>query len=1278
MTGPYRVESIQLTDYLKNLENACESPNFGYTHQGLEDEMERQQRIEGSSNWIRGSVTSTNHDILNQISYITERVQTNKDCLHYLAGITSMEDIYSDVSAFNAKRALRLIMENPDNKFWRKKLSGSVNRCWQNLGKYSELATIHLKNAADFHQFYYDARHLEVKLNDRHKRFLHNRSRFAEMNHEFYTNSSKELRDWLRSQFDHLNYMVNRSKQLIEQSKSLVPIYLRTNRIKSPVNAIMLCDYETPKFKFTAGERIILIDNMAGGIDGKKKFILRTTQKDDEFTVSGESTNITSDAIDTTETDIESGSRTEEIDDRSSDSNTYNYLRYTSPRISTMPYWNFGHGQHIGSTEESSTEQTTTTTYTENVSPLGQSSSKLQWHIRSLDGKTEALVPSVCVWIPSPDMEAQEKAIKLYKVILDNWNYIIDEQLKICLEFFTVLLQRFLESDGLTTDDDEAFKRFLNNLVFSLTEPPTAEAENFNKEFLRLIDETREHWNRTKTFGTRMPGGIHLRRTEIAVFQSLLDWNKAHMRTIKQYEQENIIPVDLTQKLNDLQEQSFHMMETVSLVNDLALKDKKKLDSLLNQLRIWNKQTKDKNQFNLYPLSSSSDDEWLSSSGSEYLNSESTYESVDEIETSYILQQSKYAATKPHFTTSLRFPQKTFILPSIFTYDEDLASSCTTSEEIQSIGGTTTPTTVSSSSCTTDDEIEDYQKYHHTKQDFYHTQPPEDILDDGKNYVTTLNKQILLTLEPPVGGKDKPMIYKSRKYIDTKDGGGYSVVYIEVAPTEETTILDQTDEDLPLSKISKSIQVDDLSKRTRFTRRTWIEEQHVEEAKSLKKIEESARIIHTKPGKIETKDDSVQVSPIIHNIECSTEDYLLSSYALSITTRQQNIEKDSKAIQTAEHSDDFIYAVQQFAHVKEITEEEFNRIIQQEAIKLKSKNKENQSSQTHDITYKEMKYEQIVKETSDEAIKLKGDFGSQYKITPKLTDRHEYYVKPTNAKSTMTEIDKMDDKLHAQKQPPVREYEKHKQEKAAVIEDIGMYIVKQQHETPEIHKQDKIKSKINYVEEIAMYQSDMYKQDREKQIEIKTTQEKGFICSVLMVTIPHRVKNPPVNFIILFVMIISLSYSIALDFVDISFKWIILRWTLSVTVCLCFIFVGVIIKRDLTVFIFPLLIYLLSAILLASITISVLYILTNKYILYVSFCIFEFVTVIPCLMVAGQMLSSKRDVHFTDDDYTTAAMIYFLLILQAVTSTVGPFQTDTTKSNETSLLSSISWFETTD
>ncbi|KAH8859897.1 hypothetical protein KSF78_0007080 [Schistosoma japonicum] len=983
-----------ITQSSSNLRNASETPNFGYTHQGLEDEMVRQQTIDGSSKWIRESVTKSNTDILNQISYITERVETNKDCLHYLAGITSMEDIYSDVAAFNAKRALRLIMENFDNKFWRRKLSGPVNRCWQNLGRYSELATIHLKNAADFHQFYYDARHLEVKLNDRHKKFLYNRERFAEMNHEYYTNTSKELRDWLRSQFDHLNYMVNRSKQLVEQSKSLVPIYLRTNRIKSPVNGVMLCDYETPKVKLTAGERIIIIDNMAGSLESKEKLIHRTQVNQENDITSDESQNLTSDVLDTCETDIESGSRTEEIDDRSTDSNSY--LRYPTPRISTVPYWNFGRGESSGTT---STDRTTST-FTENVSPLGQSSSKLHWHIKSIDGKVEALVPSVCVWIPSPDMEAQEKAIKLYKVILDNWNYIIDEQLKICLQFFTILLQRLIESEGLTTDDDEAFKRFLNNLVFSLTEPPTAEAENFNKEFLRLIDTTREHWNKTKTSGTRISGGIHLRRTDIAVFQSLLDWNKAHMRTIKQYEQENIVPLDLSQKLTDLQEQSFHMMETVTLVNDLAQKDKKKLDSLLNQLRIWNKQTKDKNQFNICPLSSSSDDEWLSSSGSEYINSESTYESIDETDSSYVVHSKQ--SKQPHFTSSLQFPHKTFILPAIFTYDEEMTCSCTTSEEIQSFG--------TGSSCTTDDEIEDYHKYQ-SKQDLY-TRSDDDFLKESKNFVTTFNKQMLLTLERPVDTKDKPITYKSRKYIDTKDGGRYSVVYIEVAPTEETNVPDVTDyEHLKSSTVSKSTQSEDPLKKTRFTRRTWIEKQHVEEAKSLTKIEESARIVHSKTGKTQITDVAVEAHPNFKNAECCTRDLLTTSVHSTIEIKHLQTSKHQKNVQTqtGEHPSDFIYAVQQYAHVKEITEAQFYQLILQEAEKLNSKNKECKSCQTHKIIkdHEKFYYTKEIKE-SDESQKLTGDFGCQYRQKVKIIDKQEHFLIDGTPKMTMSEIQSVD------------------------------------------------------------------------------------------------------------------------------------------------------------------------------------------------------------------------------------------------------------------------------
>lgn len=63
---------------------------------------------------------------------------------------------------------------------------------------------------------------------------------------------------------------------------------------------------------------------------------------------------------------------------------------------------------------------------------------------------------------------------------------------KIALDYFWHYFQ------GITTDDDEAFKRFLHELTYSLSEPPSAENdETRNKEFLELISVTRELWQKT-------------------------------------------------------------------------------------------------------------------------------------------------------------------------------------------------------------------------------------------------------------------------------------------------------------------------------------------------------------------------------------------------------------------------------------------------------------------------------------------------------------------------------------------------------------------------------------------------------------------------------------------------------------------------------------------------------------------------------------------------------------------------------------------------------------
>lgn len=200
--------------------------------------------------------------------------------------------------------------------------------------------------------------------------------------------------------------------QLIKQSKSLVPVYLRTNRLKSPLKAIMLCDYQTSKFKFSAGEQIILADNMIkSNVCCKYKYPHQNQPLKSYYIDKNKLRIIDKDA----ECDhLQSQSQTEEILDITSDSVSLSeegvemnkkYLNFSD--------WNSIKQKNPNSSSSEVDSLTDSLTSNDcNITPLGQSKSRLYWHIQSLNGKVEGLVPSVCVWIPSPDLEAQEKAIK--------------------------------------------------------------------------------------------------------------------------------------------------------------------------------------------------------------------------------------------------------------------------------------------------------------------------------------------------------------------------------------------------------------------------------------------------------------------------------------------------------------------------------------------------------------------------------------------------------------------------------------------------------------------------------------------------------------------------------------------------------------------------------------------------------------------------------------------------------------------------------------------------
>ncbi|KAF8568146.1 hypothetical protein P879_08537 [Paragonimus westermani] len=415
-------------------------------------------------------------------------IEVNKECLHYMGGITDLEDFYSDLTAFNTKRALELVSQRMGSRFWKRKMSNKVRKAWQNLGKYSELVTLHLKNAADFHQFYYDARQIEVKLNERCQKFVNARRYYNWDNCDGSLSEARELINQLKSDFEHLDYLAARSKDILERSGSVVPIHLRQTRLKRPVNGIMLCDYETAFFKLNAGDSVFVLTNSESTSD--------ETEVDSAHTESVTETSGTEGTTDQTNTTI-----SEEIQDEervgSVEQLGLSHTSHLKERATALPSMPFRWEKQDESVTNTDSATATSSSYLTNSSYQGQSADRLHWYVRTPDGRTEGRVPAVCVLLPAPDVDARQRSLALNRVLLGTWKEIIDERLENCLKFFKRFLQTLCESDRITTADDNEFRRLLQELHYSLRLPPTASEDNDNPDFLELIKAAQLHWEQT-------------------------------------------------------------------------------------------------------------------------------------------------------------------------------------------------------------------------------------------------------------------------------------------------------------------------------------------------------------------------------------------------------------------------------------------------------------------------------------------------------------------------------------------------------------------------------------------------------------------------------------------------------------------------------------------------------------------------------------------------------------------------------------------------------------
>ncbi|KAF6771437.1 hypothetical protein AHF37_09384, partial [Paragonimus kellicotti] len=342
---------------------------------------------------------------------------------------------------------------------------------------------------------------------------------------------------------------------------------------------------------------------------------------------------------------------------------------------------------------------------------------------------------------------------------------------------------------------------------------------------------------------------FHLKKTDISTYHSVLVWIKIHMKTNMEYELQLNSTVKEKDQLNELRAESYRITEAVTLLNELASKDKEKVKELLQQLRLWNRQQPTNITGKCSPPTSSSG-EILTSSGSELSGTE-----LSETESEIISEVAYESSKVTHFTKEYR-PNMTYVLPAIFTYDEQSLS-----DEIGS-SGEVSGHELPPSRFTEDDYFENQtlHKWRFEKEfveDVETTETESVNSDVPGHYISTKHLPMGMTLDPHLSLQSGTRsFFKSRRQINTTDlDSSYSVVYIEVARSDPAMQSQLSDENLRGDQRSKEVQVDQRVLTPRVKKIVELREEEEAESSVLKQ-QKRTKII---PVRIKKQDASTQV-----------------------------------------------------------------------------------------------------------------------------------------------------------------------------------------------------------------------------------------------------------------------------------------------------------------------------------------------------------------------------------------------------------------------------------
>ncbi|CAH8671948.1 unnamed protein product [Schistosoma bovis] len=473
-------ESLQarLTEFERQARGVC----IGVNHLALDSERVRQaellQKIIQLEKDIQQSSAQKSH-LPDAAAEIRDDVKNNTSALRYLETISQLENSFTVLTENVTETSVQLSApkELKDEVHVKKELTSNVKSCWTYVSQLARLSQVHIRNAAEYHQFHHAVNEAEASLKARVRMTEPRNSRALPATLKNCTILANELRE-------HLNHMIHlwgRSGNLLEESRRIVPVHLRLGGVidglstntesASPVMARMLTSLTGPNYELKEGEEVRVISN-----------------KDD---------------------------------------------------------------QHF-------------------------------WTVQTNNGIVK--IPSVCLWISDPDLEAVKRSVILREKCIESWDLLVERSRERLRSYYSCLLNQMAENGDIQYQHKITMDNFLEDLR-GLLLPNDTRAVELNQaiyaftERLKMTDINRQRSSH---------GGVVLREQDIVCMHSPLLRLRDHERQMDHLRaQSELAGTHMTNYLREIDADQKRVDHELSLIDQLQHESQSQLDQLINRVKRW-------------------------------------------------------------------------------------------------------------------------------------------------------------------------------------------------------------------------------------------------------------------------------------------------------------------------------------------------------------------------------------------------------------------------------------------------------------------------------------------------------------------------------------------------------------------------------------------------------------------------------------------------------------------------------------------------------------------